>query len=92
MSAHLTTLPSVSSAEAFWLDQPGGFKRVVLSTLGRSAVIGVGLAVAGERRHLLKYSLFAATAIELMVLGLVKHQLNERAQAEASQPIALLEP
>lgn len=90
MSAHLTTLPSVSSAEAFWLDQPGSVAKLLLSTLGRSTVIAAGLYVAGERRHLVKYSLYAATAIELMVLALVKKQLNERAAAEVAAP-ALLE-
>lgn len=89
MTQHLTTLPSVSSAEAFWLGEPGAVGKLILSTLGRSTVIGAGLFIAGERRHLVKYSLFAATAIEIMVLTLVKKQLAERAEREAPAQIAL---
>jgi len=85
MNPPLTTLPSVSSAEAFWLGEPGSVGKLIMSTLGRSTVIGAGLFIAGERRHLIKYSLFAATAIEIMVLTLVKRQLNEQAEQAARE-------
>jgi len=88
--SHATTLPSVSSAEAFWRGEEGSFGKLILSTLGRGAVIAAGLYAAGERQKLVKYSLFAATAIEIMVLALVKQQLEE-AEPAVQKP-ALLPP
>ena len=75
-----TTLPSVSAAEALWLGHEGAVRDVVLSTLGRAAVISVGLLLAGERRRVVKYSLFSALAIEAMVLTLVRLQLRRAAE------------
>ena len=72
----LTTLPSVSSAEDFWLGKPGGLIKVVGSTALRAVLIGVGLAIVGERRNLVKYSAAGALAIEAFVLTAVKLQIN----------------
>ncbi len=65
------TLPS-SSAVADLLDRkPGAWQDVALSTGLRAGLIGIGLAVAGEREALIKKSLFAAVAIEAFVIWYV---------------------
>jgi hypothetical protein len=68
----LPTLPSVTAAHEFHLGVPGGFRSVLLSTLGRAVLIAVGLGVAGERRRLVPYSLAAAASIELFVLAVTR--------------------
>lgn len=73
--AGATTLPSVTAAEAFWEGEPGGLTAVIGSTALRAALIGIGLALAGERKNLVKYSVAGALAIEAFVLTSVKLQL-----------------
>jgi hypothetical protein len=75
---HETTLPSVASAEDFWNGNPGGLMGVIVSTALRAGLVGVGLAIAGERKNLVKYSLAGALAIEAFVLTSVKYQLNKQ--------------
>jgi hypothetical protein len=61
-------LPSSTAAADLLDGKPGGATAVVTSTALRAGLIAAGLAVAGERKHLLKYSVFAALAIEAFVL------------------------
>lgn len=67
----MSALPSVRAAENFHAGKPGGFLQIVGSTLGRSLIIGAGIAgLTGERdyKRLALHSLAGATAIELFVL------------------------
>lgn len=70
------TLPSVVAAEAVWTDQPGAIGSVAVSLLERAAIIGGALFLAGERKNLLRYTLATTIAIELVVLAVVKKQLD----------------
>lgn len=95
-----TTLPSVVAAESFLRGEPGGLMAVVSSTAGRAGIIFMGLFLAGERKHTLKYALAGALAIETFVLLRIKAQLEEEKRAAAAgagaaidvtpKPIALL--
>lgn len=76
--ANMTSLPSVKSAEDFLLGKPGGFTKALLSTLGRSLLISVGMLAVGERKHVARNALGGAVAIELFVLWSVNKQLNEK--------------
>jgi hypothetical protein len=80
MLGALTTLPSVDAAERFVQGRPGGAIGLVTSTGLRAILIGVGLAFAGERKHLLKYSVAGALAIEAFVLASVAAQLKKQQQ------------
>jgi len=64
------TLPSEESANELVVEKkPGSFWKVLLHYLGRSVIIGFGLAAAGARgTDLVKYSLAAAGVIEASVL------------------------
>ena len=64
----LPTLPSVDAAHKFHRGEPGGMAAVVGSTVGRACLIGIALAILGERARLVRYSLGGATMIELFVL------------------------
>ena len=64
----LSQLPSETAAKALLRGEPGGLSSVLYWTLFRAGVIGAGLYAAGEREHLLKYSVAAAAAVELGVL------------------------
>jgi hypothetical protein len=64
------TLPSGESASDFIAGRPGATGRLLFHYLGRSALVGVGLFLVGVRgTELVKYSLAAAGAIEVFVLG-----------------------
>lgn len=64
------TLPSGESASDFIEGRPGSTGRLLFHYLGRSVLVGVGLAIVGVRgENLVKYSLAAAGAIEVFVLG-----------------------
>jgi hypothetical protein len=62
-------LPSGSAA----VDLMGGDLRalpaVVATTAARAALIGAGMAVAGERAHVVRNAVAGALAIEVFVLG-----------------------
>lgn len=63
-------LPSGESASDFIAQKPGATGRLLMHYLGRSALVAVGLAVVGVRgKDLVAYSLAAAGAIEVFVLG-----------------------
>lgn len=72
------TLPSVVAAEKFIRGDVGGIAAVVMSTLGRSAIISAGLWLAGDRKpqRIVRNAIFAALAIEIFVLGNVARQLR----------------
>ena len=56
---------------------------VVSSTAGRAGIIFMGLFLAGERKHTLKYALAGALAIETFVLLRIKAQLDAEERAAA---------
>jgi hypothetical protein len=63
-------LPSGESASDFIAGKPGATGRLIFHYLGRSAIVGAGLFLVGVRgKELVKYSLVAAGAIEVFVLG-----------------------
>jgi hypothetical protein len=64
-------LPSSTAAADLIAGKPGGLTAVVTSTALRAGLIAAGLAIAGERKRLLKYSVFSALAIEAFVLAYV---------------------
>jgi hypothetical protein len=70
-------LPSSRSALAFVRNEPGSFWPVVGHTLGRAALIGVGLAVAGERDHIVRKAVAGAMAIESFVLIWTHHEVTK---------------
>lgn len=63
-------LPSASSAEDLVAGKEGSLPRVVFHLVGRSALIGLGIAVAGARgKKLIVYSLAGGASIEAFVLA-----------------------
>ena len=63
-------LPSASSADDLVKGKEGALPRVVFHWVGRSVLIGTGLAVAGARgKKLIGYSLAGGAAIEFFVLA-----------------------
>lgn len=48
---------------------PGGWGRVLFWSLVRAGVIGVGLRFAGQRKNLVRSSLYASGFIEFFVLA-----------------------
>ena len=73
----LTTLPSIRAAEAYWLDEPGSTRLVIMSTLGRAALVGLGLLAVGQRRGVVKGALAGAVAIEAFVMWTTRQQLRD---------------
>lgn len=68
-------LPSQDSAEAFIRGDPGSTATVVMHTLGRACILGVGLYVAGLRGpQLTRAALFGSVAIETFALGWTKRE------------------
>ena len=76
-----TTLPSVAAAEQFWKGEEGGAVKLVTSTALRALLIAAGLAAAGERKRLVRYSIAGALAIEVFVLVTVRSQLKQNGVA-----------
>jgi hypothetical protein len=70
-------LPSANSALAFVRGEPGSTASIIKHTLGRSVLIGAGLAVAGEREHLVMKSLTASMMIESFVLLWTNYTVNK---------------
>lgn len=66
------TLPSADAATAFWAGEPGAFWKILGSMAQRSLIIAPALYLAGERKHLLRYTLVTTAAIELVVLAMLK--------------------
>ncbi len=62
--------PSAESASALVRSEPGSLGRVAVHFLGRAAIVGLGLHVAGcPRAELVRYSLAGAASIELFLLA-----------------------
>lgn len=61
-------LPSGTSAFKLVQGDPAGIPGVIGHTVGRATLIGVGLALAGERKHLVRNAIGGALAIEAFVL------------------------
>jgi len=72
------TLPSAQSAAALVRGEPGSFVRVLGHTAGRALLISIGMAVFGEREHLLRNSVAGALGIEAFVLGYTYWQRGRR--------------
>lgn len=71
MAQNPIALPSSTSATAFVNGEPGGLLGVVGHTVLRAGLIGAGLAIAGQRKGLVKGALMGSVMIELFVLGYV---------------------
>lgn len=50
---------------------------VVGTAMARAALIGVGLAVVGERKHLVRNALGGAAAVEVFVLSWAVYKRNQ---------------
>lgn len=70
-------LPSANSALAFVRGEKGSTLSVIGHTLGRSVLIGAGLAVAGEREHLVRKAVVSSMAIESFVLLWTHYTVNK---------------
>lgn len=68
-SASQQVIPSANSALRLMQGESGALLHVGRDWLVRGAIIGTGLYLAGTREGLVKKSLFASGAIELVVLG-----------------------
>ena len=76
----MATLPSIGAAEGWLRGERGAGFAVVTSIALRTGLIAAGLALAGERKRLVPYSIAAALAVELFVLTTVRRQLAEGAR------------
>lgn len=72
----MATLPSIGAAEGWLRGDPGAGFAVLVSVAMRAGLIGVGLAVLGERKRLVPYSIAGAIAVEAFVLSSVRSQLK----------------
>ncbi len=77
-------LPSSKSAEALLRGEAGSIQRVALHWVGRSAIIGLGMLAAGERKDVAKQALAGGAAIEIMVLLWALRKREEAASANPS--------
>lgn len=72
-------LPSASSAEDLVDGKAGSLPRVLFHLVGRSVLIGTGLAVAGARgKDLVKYSFAGGAAIEFFVLAYAAYHKDKK--------------
>lgn len=75
LGAACASLPSSQAAADALAGEEGAWLDVAGSMLGRAVLIGAGLAVVGEREHLVRNSIAGACAIEVFVLGwIVTHR------------------
>jgi hypothetical protein len=70
----MATLPSIGAAEGWLRGDPGAGFAVLTTVAMRAALIGIGLAVLGERKRLVPYSIAGALAVEAFVLASVRAQ------------------
>lgn len=77
-------LPSGTSAYRLMSGDPSGLIGVVGHTIGRSALVGAGMAVAGERKHLVRNAVAGALGIEAFVLVWAAWKAHQ-AKSEAAQ-------
>lgn len=72
-------LPSASSAEDLVAGKEGALPRVLFHMLGRSVLVGTGLAVAGARgKKLIVYSFAGGAAIEAFVLAYAAYHKDKK--------------
>lgn len=62
-------LPSSDSAYLFCIGDPRAPWLMLRDWIGRSALVGVGMFLAGEREHLIRNSLAGGAAIEVFVVA-----------------------
>lgn len=72
-------LPSGSSALSLVQGRPGAIGGVFLHTMLRAGLIGAGLAIAGERKHLVRNALAGSLAVEAFVLGFMWWKVRSQA-------------
>jgi hypothetical protein len=61
--------PSTYAAYAAVTGEPGGWQRVIGTTVLRAGIISAGLYAAGQRRRVFRSALYGSAAIEVFVLG-----------------------
>lgn len=79
-------LPSGTSAYKLASGDPAGIPGVIGHTIGRATLIGTGLAVVGERRHLVRNAVGGALAIEAFVLVWAAWRVRADKSASATAP------
>ncbi len=60
--------PSTYAAYAAVTGEPGGWVRAIGTMFLRSAIIGTGLYVAGQRNRVMRSALYGSAAVEVAVL------------------------
>ncbi len=63
------TVPSAQSSAALVRGEKNALPLVLIHTAGRAALIGIGLAVVGEKHGLVKKAVAGAIAIEVFLLS-----------------------
>lgn len=63
------SLPSARAVQDFLEQGAPALPPVVGTTLGRACLISLGLYAAGERKHLVKKSIYGALAVEGFLIG-----------------------
>ena len=61
-------LPSASAATSLVRGEPGALGAVAKTWLERAAMIGLGIYVLGDRRHVVRNALAGSAAIEAWVI------------------------
>lgn len=83
------TMPSANSARDFMAGTPGSLTRLVVSYLGRTAIVAAGMAAAGKREHLWRDAAAGTAIIEAMILSHFSNPANQKTVAmETQQNIA----
>jgi hypothetical protein len=77
-------LPSGTSAYRLMSGDPSGLVGVVGHTLARSALVGTGMAIAGEREHIVRNAVAGALGIEAFVLVWAAWKVHKDASTPAS--------
>lgn len=65
-------LPSATAAKDFVAGDVTALPRVIGWTLMRAVLIGAGIAIAGERKHVVRYAVAGAAFIEVWILAWAK--------------------
>lgn len=75
-------VPSGRSAKSLIKGEEGAIKVVAMHWLGRSAIVGTGIYLAGGREGLVKQSLAGAAAIEVSLLAWAAAQKKKKEAAK----------
>lgn len=70
-------LPSGQAAYNLVSGDWGAFLPVVGTTVMRSSLIGIGMALAGERKHLVRNAVAGGLAVEVFVLAWAAYKRSE---------------